>query len=51
LEGELMDLLGGSGWRLSREKPCRFEPGAISSPWTSATIADGSQYWLNGKFT
>ena len=51
LEGELIDFLGGSGWKLSREKPCRFEPGAIRSPWAAATTADGSQYWLNGKFT
>ncbi len=51
LEGELMDFLGSSGWTLSREKPCRFEPDTIRSPWTAATTADGSQYWLNGKFT
>jgi FkbM family methyltransferase len=51
LEGELLDLLSASNWRLLREKPCRFELGGSMPSWVGATTADGSQYWVNGKFT
>ena len=51
LEGELMTHLGEAGWVLLREKPCRFAVGNVVSEWTGATTVDGSQYWVNGKFT
>ena len=51
LEGELMTRLSEAGWVLLREKPCRFAVGARVSEWTGATTVDGSQYWVNGKFT
>ena len=51
LEGELMTLLNAHGWVLIREKPCRFESGEIVGDWCGATTVDGSQYWINGKFT
>ena len=51
LEGELMARLGEAGWILLREKPCRFGVGASIPDWTGATTVDGSQYWINGKFT
>ena len=51
LEGELMVLLNDNGWLLQREKPCRFNAGGAIEDWCGATTADGSQYWINGKFT
>ena len=51
LEGELMVLLNANGWVLHREKPCHFEAGRAIDDWCGATTADGSQYWINGKFT
>jgi FkbM family methyltransferase len=51
LEGELMARLGEAGWILLREKPCRFGVGAPIPDWTGVTTVDGSQYWINGKFT
>ena len=51
LEGELMTLLNAHGWVLMREKPCRFESGEIVEDWCGVTTVDGSQYWINGKFT
>ncbi len=51
LEGELMARLGEAGWILLREKPCRFGVGAAIPEWTGATTVDGSQYWINAKFT
>jgi len=49
LEGELMTLLNDNGWLLQREKPCRFHVGRSIADWCGATIADGSQYWINAK--
>ena len=51
LEGELMLLLNDKGWLLQREKPCRFAAGRAIADWCGATAVDGSQYWINGKFT
>ena len=51
LEGELMVLLSDNGWLLQREKPCRFTAGHAIQDWCGVTTADGSQYWINGKFT
>ncbi|MDA9988801.1 FkbM family methyltransferase [Luminiphilus sp.] len=51
LEGELMTLLNAHDWVLMREKPCRFDAGKVMEDWCGATTADGSQYWINGKFT
>ena len=51
LEGEVMALLNAHGWVLMREKPCRFDPGENVEDWCGATTVDGSQYWINGKFT
>ena len=51
LEGELMVLLKDNGWLLRREKPCRFNAGSAMKDWCGATTVDGSQYWINGKFT
>ena len=51
LEGELMVLLNANGWTLHREKPCHFEAGRAIEDWCGATTVDGSQYWINGKFT
>ena len=51
LEGELMVLLSGNGWVLHREKPCHFEAGRVFDNWCGVTTVDGSQYWINGKFT
>ncbi|MDA0651310.1 MAG: FkbM family methyltransferase [Proteobacteria bacterium] len=51
LEGELMMLLNQNGWILHREKPCRFNGGQTIKDWCGATVVDGSQYWLNAKFT
>jgi FkbM family methyltransferase len=51
LEGELMTLLNAQGWVLMREKPCRFVSGEKVEDWCGVTTADGSQYWINGKFT
>ena len=51
LEGELMTRLNAHGWVLMREKPCRFDLGKIMEDWCGATTVDGSQYWINGKFT
>ncbi len=51
LEGELITLLNAHGWVLMREKPCRFDPGKAVEDWCGATVVDGSQYWINGKFT
>ena len=51
LEGELMALLNDNGWILHREKPCHFEAGRAIVDWCAATTVDGSQYWINGKFT
>jgi len=51
LEGELMARLGDAGWILLREKPCRFGVGAAIPEWTGATTVDGSEYWINAKFT
>jgi hypothetical protein len=46
-----MALLNAHGWVLMREKPCRFDPGENVEDWCGATTVDGSQYWINGKFT
>ena len=51
LEGELMTLLNANDWMLHREKPCHFEAGRAIDDWCGATTVDGSQYWINGKFT
>jgi FkbM family methyltransferase len=51
LEGELLLLLNANGWILHREKPCHFEAGRAIDDWCGATTVDGSQYWINGKFT
>ena len=51
LEGELMTLLTAHGWVLMREKPCWFDAGKVVEDWCAVTVADGSQYWINGKFT
>ena len=51
LEGELMALLNAHDWVLMREKPCRFDAGKAVEDWCGVTVADGSQYWINGKFT
>ena len=51
LEGELMLLLNANGWMLYREKPCHFGAGRVIDDWCGATTVDGSQYWINGKFT
>ena len=50
IEGGVMDLLGGLGWVLKREKPCRFA--LDENPrecWEGVTQADGSQHWINPK--
>ena len=46
-----MTLLNAHDWVLMREKPCRFDAGRAVEDWCGATAADGSQYWINGKFT
>ena len=51
LEGELMTLLNAHDWVLMREKPCRFDTGKVVEGWSGATTVDGSQYWVNGKFS
>ena len=48
IEGGVMNLLGGLGWVLKREKPCRFR--MDDNPcenWEGVTQADGSQHWIN----
>ena len=46
-----MVLLKANGWMLHREKPCHFEACRAIDDWCGATTVDGSQYWINGKFT
>lgn len=46
IEGKLVDLLIGQGWKLHREKPCRVDWKKECSI-TGKTVVDGSQYWLN----
>lgn len=48
IEGAMMRLLGDAGWTLRREKPCRFTLDEIPASWEGRTVADGSQYWVNG---
>lgn len=48
IEGKLMELLFGHGWRLHREKPCRVD-WHKNCALAGRTLADGSQYWLNEK--
>ena len=49
IEGKLMELLIDHGWQLHREKPCRVDWRKNCS-LVGRTWADGSQYWINGKF-
>jgi FkbM family methyltransferase len=45
IEGDLVELLLGAGWRLHREKPCRVNWTLETPDLTGRTITDGCQYW------
>jgi hypothetical protein len=49
LEGGIIELLHGNGWRLMHEKPCKFTPGE-NSELTALTYLDGTQVWVNTRF-
>ena len=45
IEGAIMRILADAGWRLRREKPCRFNLQGKTAQWAGRTEADGSQHW------
>ena len=45
IEGAIMRILTDAGWRLRREKPCRFRFEGETADWVGRTEADGSQHW------
>lgn len=47
IEGEMIDLLSGSGWELVAEEPCGFSPRADVLAVEGWTTKDGTQYWIN----
>jgi FkbM family methyltransferase len=48
IEGDLVELLLGAGWRLHREKPCRVDWTLDTPDLTGRTVTDGCQYWRRG---
>lgn len=50
IDGNLVEILMQSGFRLLREKPCTF---SLERPWPGSleglTTADGAQLWMNTK--
>lgn len=46
IEGQLLELLHGKGWRLINEKPCKFRHDA-PLPLDALVQLDGSQLWVN----
>jgi hypothetical protein len=49
IEGDLIELLLSRGWKLFREKPCRFYGMADTPSLTGMTYKDGAQFWRNMK--
>jgi len=49
IEGDVIDLLHNSGWRLFREKPCKFYSMANAPTMTGLTHLDGTQFWENQR--
>ncbi|MGC1303142.1 MAG: FkbM family methyltransferase [Caulobacteraceae bacterium] len=47
IEGDLIELLLNKGWKLFREKPCRFYGLADAPSLTGLTYDDGAQLWRN----
>jgi len=47
IEGDLIDLLLNKGWKLFREKPCRFHTMGETPALTGLTYHDGAQFWRN----
>lgn len=49
IEGDLIAFLMKRGWKLEREKPCRFD-GRVHTPMlTGLTTEDGGQVWRNPR--
>ncbi|MBK1661781.1 class I SAM-dependent methyltransferase [Paracraurococcus ruber] len=49
IEGALLDLLFGAGWRLEREEPCFFPVAQPVVSLDALTQADGCQVWRNPR--
>lgn len=49
IEGDLIATLIAAGWKLRREKPCRFELSADRPSLEAMTQMDGSQFWVNPR--
>jgi FkbM family methyltransferase len=49
IEGDLIDLFHHHGWKLFREKPCRFWSMAEAPSLQALTYYDGGQLWRNMK--
>lgn len=47
IEGNLIALLGGKGWELLNEKPCRFALDPSVPTLEGMTTRDGGQLWRN----
>jgi FkbM family methyltransferase len=50
IEGQLLELFHGNGWKLSRERPTRFTYEAERKDVVGWTTRDGGQYWINSRF-
>lgn len=49
IEGDLIATLFKRGWKLEREKPCRFDGQGHTPILTGLTTDDGGQVWRNPR--
>lgn len=51
IEGLMLDLFHRNGWLLIAEEPCGFIYNSALNDFIGMTNKDGSQYWLNTRFS
>ena len=51
IEGELLDIFHRNGWSLIAEDPVIFNYQPLLSSFIGMAIHDGSQYWVNNRFS
>lgn len=49
IEGELIELFHGRGWRIVRERPTKYAYNALRPDAVAWTTRDGGQYWINER--
>jgi hypothetical protein len=51
IEGEMIKTFHRNGWILIAEEPCGFNYNQSLGDIVGMTTKDGSQYWVNSRFT